>query len=134
MRTLPGYDIELVPFSGCFIWMGPTDKNGYGKTHGKLAHRIAWEKTYGPIPKGLYVLHHCDIPCCVNTKHMFLGTQQLNMDDMWEKQRRNKDLNDASIRFIRDSLESTYATAKRFEISQSLVSLIKNRKRYRNIE
>lgn len=134
MRTLPGYAIELVPFSGCFIWMGPTNVDGYGKTCGRLAHRVAWEKAYGPIPKGLYVLHNCDVPCCVNTKHMFLGTQQTNMDDMWEKQRRTKALNDAAIHYIRDSLESTHTTARRFGISQALVSLIKNRKRYKSVE
>ena len=134
MRTLQGYTIELVPFSGCFIWMGPIDQSGYGKTHGRLAHRVAWEKVYGTIPKGLYVLHSCDVPCCVNTKHMFLGTQQDNMDDMWSKQRRAKQLSDAAVQFIRNSLESTRTTAKRFGISQALVSLIKNRKRYGNVE
>lgn len=52
-----------------------------------LAHRIAWEMTHGTIPMGLYVLHRCDTPACVNPEHLFLGDQTVNMQDAKRKGR-----------------------------------------------
>lgn len=79
------------PNSGCFLWIGAADRNGYGllKRSGQLlkAHRVAWERENGPIPEGMHVLHHCDNPPCVNPVHLFLGTHQDNMDDREAKGR-----------------------------------------------
>ena len=52
---------------GCWPWTESTTRDGYGrleiKGRGKvLVHRIAWEVTYGPIPDGTKVCHHCDNP------------------------------------------------------------------------
>jgi hypothetical protein len=52
-----------------------------GKWRPHYAHRVAWELTNGPIPDGQWVLHHCDVPHCVNPAHLFLGTQTENMRD-----------------------------------------------------
>jgi len=76
----------------CWKWIGSTTgKTGYGqmKWDGRLqvASRIAWQITHGVIPKGLFVLHKCDNPKCVNPNHLFLGTKQDNMDDMKYKGR-----------------------------------------------
>ena len=54
-----------------------------------MAHRAAYERAYGPITDGKFVLHRCDVPQCCNPKHLFLGTQSENAKDMWSKGRGN---------------------------------------------
>lgn len=75
----------------CWLWMGGTDRWGYGliKIDGsnKLVHRVTWEFANGPIPEGLFVCHRCDVPACVNPAHLFLGTAKDNMIDMVRKGR-----------------------------------------------
>lgn len=75
-----------VPEISCLIFTGQWDKNGYGKF--KLrdgtqmrAHRMAWILANGPIPPAVEVLHSCDLPPCVNTDHLRLGTNAENMHD-----------------------------------------------------
>lgn len=73
--------------SDCWYWVGCRHKLGYGIIGGKKAHRVSWEMHKGPIPAGLMVCHTCDVRCCVNPGHLFLGTQTDNMRDMWAKGR-----------------------------------------------
>ena len=83
---------QITDLLKCWIWTGTKTLDGYGsikicyKT--KHAHRVVWELCYGPIPKGQSVLHHCDKPACVQPNHLFLGTQQDNIADMDNKNRR----------------------------------------------
>lgn len=76
---------------GCFEWKARRNSDGYGKiTLGRyfLAHRAAWWIHYGAVPEGLNVLHKCDNPACVNPDHLFLGTQNDNIQDMIRKGRK----------------------------------------------
>jgi hypothetical protein len=41
-----------------------------------------YEERLGPVPKNLYVLHHCDERSCCNPEHLYVGTQKDNMRDM----------------------------------------------------
>ncbi len=83
------------PNSGCFLWVkATTGVYGHGVMgRGRrgtgliLAHRAAWELYRGPIPPGLLVCHRCDVPCCVNPDHLFLGTYADNNRDMVTKGR-----------------------------------------------
>ena len=75
----------------CWLWTGTKTKSGYGVlAHRRVAyyaHRLAWERRYGPIKNFLHVLHRCDAPNCVNPEHLFLGTQRDNNDDKIRKGR-----------------------------------------------
>lgn len=79
----------------CWNWKGGKDSHGYGEFYYNKAmtivqvHRLSWIVNNGDIPDGLYVLHSCDNPACVNPKHLFLGTHQDNMKDKVHKGRQS---------------------------------------------
>lgn len=83
-----------IPFSGCWIFMGAINEAGYGivgtggrgKTNDR-AHRITYRHFCGDIPEGMFVCHTCDVPSCCNPDHLFLGTNQDNVNDMVKKGR-----------------------------------------------
>lgn len=80
---------------GCFVWTGDKDSNGYGRIRhaGRKtypAHRLAFELFNGAIPKGMVVRHTCDNRACINLDHLELGTQQQNVQDMFDRQRANR--------------------------------------------
>lgn len=79
---------------GCWPWMGPRRKSGYGYTTDYwkkiYVHRLAYELTFGPIPPGMNVCHRCDNPPCGNPAHLWLGTTRDNALDMVRKGRASK--------------------------------------------
>lgn len=90
----------------CWLWQGRINAHGYGvidksggtKNGGKplLAHRVSWELTNGEITDKLFVCHSCDVRACVNPSHLFLGSNQDNVDDMVGKCRQKRGENDAN--------------------------------------
>lgn len=94
--TNPGEKLlsrTAVTEDGCWIFTGAWNRDGYGSIRyaGKTigAHRIAYEAFIGPIPEGMSVLHSCDVRACVNPDHLWLGTQDDNVQDMIAKGRQN---------------------------------------------
>lgn len=75
--------------NGCWIWIGSVDKDGYGRIRGSKnnevyvirAPRASYTFHIGEIGDGLMVLHHCDVPACINPQHLYLGTQAENGRD-----------------------------------------------------
>ncbi len=93
------------PNTGCLLWVGGADYDGYGiasvRGVSHRVHRLAWERVNGPVPPGMEVLHHCDMPGCVladpdpRRSHLFLGTNLDNIRDMEAKSRRKAAAGDA---------------------------------------
>ena len=99
----------------CWAWVGglrsQKDKYGSIKINSKayLPHRISWIIHNKVIPDGLCILHKCDNRLCVNPDHLFLGTRQINTQDMVHKNRQasgvrsgNVKLNEEQVLEIRD--------------------------------
>lgn len=95
---------------GCWLWTGyrRSAKLDYGRfiVNGRVwnAHRVAWELTYGAIPAGLFVCHHCDNPPCVRPDHLFLGTHQDNQADRKNKGPRSTVCHAGHLRTIENTV------------------------------
>ncbi len=129
---------------GCWEWAGARVAGGHGvigrpgRGNGNvLTHRAMYELFVGPIPDGMCVCHKCDNPPCVRPSHMFLGTRGDNLRDMTNKGRHgHTKLTDEQVDQARSLLTCGYSgveVAAMFDVSQSLISGIKNNK-YRNLK
>lgn len=112
---------------------------GYAPGQTRKAHRIAWTHAYGELPPHLLVCHRCDNPPCVNPRRLFLGTHADNIRDKVRKGRANQERENnnhsrvtrktaAEIRRLKAERVPQRQIAQRFDISESLVSLIVNNK------
>lgn len=86
------YDLQR-PTEECILWPWAKTSAGYGLLLGPdgeldYAHRLTWKKEHGDIPAGMYICHYCDVPACINVKHLFLGTAADNRNDCQTKGRR----------------------------------------------
>jgi hypothetical protein len=132
--------------SGCWFWLGELCELGYGLMRVnklvKRAHRVSWQEFKSPIPPDMNVLHRCDIRCCINPDHLFLGTQAENMDDMVKKGRcrrshgstnGNSKLTEAQAIEIRAASGSHSEVACRYGIGKSIVSYIRRGESWRHL-
>lgn len=138
--------VGVVGEGGCRLWEGGRNEGGYGRfwLHGKhcRSHRVAWVLTRGPIQLGMFVLHKCDNPPCVEGEHLFLGTNKDNMHDMHKKKRNFLSIGELNgmskltegqvIELLKryKSGETQVFLAKEYGICQPHVSEIVNRERW----
>jgi hypothetical protein len=75
----------------CWIWSRPVKfakrVSNYPYFDGKPAHRTMWIVANGEIPTNVVVCHRCDNPYCVNLRHLWVGSQADNLEDMRMKGR-----------------------------------------------
>ena len=86
---------------GCWLWTGALVQPsgyaqfkmyyGYRNYRNMYAHIFSYDLHKGPVPSGKQVCHSCDVRHCVNPRHLWVGTQSDNMQDMLKKGR-NKPL------------------------------------------
>ena len=132
----------------CHLWTA-TKSDGYGmlKVEGKMvgAHRLRYTLEKGEIPESMFVCHTCDVRACNNLDHLFLGTNQENMDDMKEKGRSPNNtgaknpfskLTERDIPKIRElhASGSTYVRiAEQFGVKKSIIGAIINKQRWAHV-
>lgn len=119
---------------GCWVWTANRNNAGYGMFscrglgffHKKLAHRLSYEFSSGPIPQGKHVMHSCDNPACVNPDHLSVGTRSDNMRDCANKFRSGNQIVTSEMRnaIISDYISGTprREIAKKHGISPATVS------------
>jgi hypothetical protein len=126
--------------SGCWLWRGATNHNGYGVMLGPgrktvRAHRRCYEVAKGEIGAGLEVCHTCDVPRCVNPDHLWLGT---GSDNALDKTRKGRNpivaLNDFQVREIRQSKDNTNALARRYGVGWNAVQNARDGRTYRHVK
>lgn len=87
------------------------------------AHRVYYERKYGPIPHGLEPDHLCGIKACVNPDHIEPVTHTENV-----RRGTHTKLDLKTVRKIREAAASGHYTltqlARRFELSPQQASLI----------
>lgn len=102
-----------VPESGCWLFEGGLNTNGYGLLpfYGRTvaAHRASYTVFYGQIPAGLCVCHVCDVPSCMNPRHLWLGTISENKRDMVRKGRQPEHMRKQPRYSVTDSIDSPQA-------------------------
>ena len=128
---------------GCHIWTGSKRYGGYGQfgffRYPMAAHRLSYLFYIGSIPKGMFVLHKCDNPACVNPDHLFLGTQADNMADKARKGRARGEnhpgakLSEQDVQDIRASIasgERNSRIARRYGVCDATIRLIETGKNW----
>ena len=110
------------------------------------AHRAAWLLTFGnPIPD--HVCHRCDTRLCCNPAHLFAGTAQINMDDMWAKGRgklgeahpqaraTEEAVRDIRANAVPGSKDRNFGVfARKWNLSNATVEMIWHRKTWQHVE
>lgn len=141
------FNEKVLVTPGCWYWMGDKGLKGYGRmsmrTDGKRktvqAHRLSYEMHIGPIPVGMCVCHRCDTPRCVNPDHLWIGTNQQNVDDKMRKGRWRgsthagedspvSKLKNEDIYSIRADDRPISEIARKFGVWQGVIFAIKKRR------
>jgi len=83
-------NIKIVP-SGCWIWIGRINENGYGhityEEERWPAHRLVYSFSAGYLENQFLLRHECDNRMCVAPHHLIPGNVYTNSDDVIARDR-----------------------------------------------
>lgn len=132
--------IDFDAANGCWLWTGAKTKAGYGnfirRIDGKnkqfYAHRHIYQLKNGPIKKGLFCCHRCDVRHCCNPDHIFIGSAADNLHDCLQKGRHrvSNPISDETKKMVRDAYAAgtykVYEVEKLYSLSStSIIKIIK---------
>lgn len=119
---------------------------GYGtltiKGKSQKAHRYSYKLTNDGIPEEKLVLHKCDVRCCVNPDHLFVGTHSDNVQDSIAKGRYYKQrfigednaqsvLTEKQVLMIRKSSKTHAELSRVYGVHATTIRYIRTRKLWR---
>jgi HNH endonuclease len=154
ISTMERFERHTRKTDTCWIWTGAHNTQGYGGFSWKKdgykmirAHRASWIIYHGAIPNGMWVLHKCDNPSCVNPDHLFLGDCRVNTRDALIKGRLHvlpKGEKHCNAKLTADkvsAIRSEYAKGTmsmrklgtRYGVSGNIICLIINRKTWAHV-
>lgn len=137
--------VEMIPESGCWIFTGYLNREGYGEIRlcradarrsCPRAHRVAYRLFKGDIPEGRMVCHHCDVRCCVNPAHLYLGNHTDNAKDKARRRRHSEHFTTAQVVDIRRSWQTgktPLTIAKQLGVPYSRIEDIVTRKTWKHL-
>ena len=85
----------------CWIWVGAIADDGYGRFYldgasvrpTATASPCTWRSPHHQLPE---LMHECDVPLCVNPRHLGMGDRRSNMVD---RERKLRSANGSGLRF-----------------------------------
>jgi hypothetical protein len=127
----------LIGKGDCRLWVGHTNRNGYGakRYNGKTvkAHTVTYILLHGAVPAGLEICHLCDRPSCIAPEHLVARTRAWNSQDKVSKWRQargerigNAVLTADDVRAIRADPRSSRKLALVYGVSSSAICDVRN--------
>ena len=139
------------PISGCLEWVGAVNNSGYASVHKtqwsrdykiSSAHQLAYILEYGDYDRSLNICHKCNNSKCCESTHLYAATQLENLKDKiangthpYGEIHGGSKLKTEDVLTIRRLLLTYLARdiANIYEVSESTISTIKSRKKWRHI-
>jgi hypothetical protein len=141
--------VDITNLFDCWNWTNYKNHSGYGvlgiNNKTILAHRLSYQFAFGQIKDNLQVLHKCNNPACVNPAHLYLGTNQDNVDYKVKNNRQSRligeknpktKLTEIQVHCIIELLDdniSQVEIAKQFSVTPTAISDIKRGKNWKHI-
>lgn len=127
--------------AACWLWTAKTTNGGYGQFRVGdqfiYAHRFAYEHWVGPIPEGALICHTCDVPACVNPRHLYAGSYTSNARDRSDRLRHRggkpRKLTPDQVRAIRHDPRSHRALASIYGVDKSTIAAVRQGRSYRTV-
>jgi len=124
----------------CHEWTERTNKFGHARITFKgkkiLAHRAMWVVENGEIGEQ-QINHSCGNAKCMNTEHMYIGSQEENAQDMAKHGNQHKQkMSVEDVKEVRKRVndgETQISVAEDFPVGQYQISRIVNGKRWSHI-